>query len=98
MISFWLCSAITPSSIDVASLAPRSNGAPTYDAAYLSELKASTPTNRPPASRDVSYDMDVSVDPDDYPMAVLNDVPGIVLSVLSSTLLLHVLWQMNWNQ
>jgi hypothetical protein len=31
----------------------------------------------------------MSVDPDDYPMAVLNDVPGIVLSVLLSTHLLH---------
>ena len=72
-------SGITPSYTDTPSLTPRSDGAPIYDAAYLSELKASTPTNRPPASRNDSYDVDMSVDPDDYPMTTIDDVSGMIV-------------------
>ncbi|GBE83032.1 nineteen complex-related protein 2-domain-containing protein [Sparassis latifolia] len=44
---------------------PSSNKTPVYDAAYLSELKASTPTSRPPLPADTSmYDADVSMDVD----------------------------------
>lgn len=49
------------------------NGGPTYDANYLSELKASTPTSRPPQSQ-YDYDADTSValemTMDDIPMEV----------------------------
>ena len=42
---------------------PQLSTGPTYDAAYLSQLKASTPSARPPQPAD-SYDADVSMDVD----------------------------------
>jgi len=42
----------------------RSNTGPTYDKAYLSELKASTPSARPHVG-DEPYDADISLDPND---------------------------------
>ncbi|CCL98857.1 uncharacterized protein FIBRA_00863 [Fibroporia radiculosa] len=64
-----------PSSVDLSSTT-RSNGAPTYDAAYLNELKASTPTTRPSVSAnvDMSYDADMSVDADALPQSSLTGV------------------------
>ncbi|KAH9851709.1 nineteen complex-related protein 2-domain-containing protein [Lenzites betulinus] len=55
---------ITPAGFE-PSITARSTG-PTYDAAYLNELKASTPTARPslPADSTVSYNADVSMDID----------------------------------
>ncbi|KAG0704255.1 GCFC-domain-containing protein [Suillus ampliporus] len=58
---------VLPVSLDQATITPRSNGAPVYDQAYLSELKASTPSSRrgPVAE---GYDADVSMDPGDITM------------------------------
>jgi GC-rich sequence DNA-binding factor len=50
-----------PMSLDQANI---SNGAPSYSAAYLSELKASTPSSRRPPIND-PYDADMSMDVDD---------------------------------
>ncbi|KAJ8463892.1 hypothetical protein ONZ51_g9949 [Trametes cubensis] len=61
-----------------STTAQRSTG-PTYDAAYLNELKASTPTARPPIPTEdtVSYDADVPMDLDSAAhasmLAPLND-------------------------
>jgi GC-rich sequence DNA-binding factor len=51
-----------PVSLDQATITPRSNGTPVYDQAYLSELKASTPTSRRVAPVAESYVEDVSMD------------------------------------
>ncbi|KAI1794968.1 GCFC-domain-containing protein [Ganoderma leucocontextum] len=48
-----------PTELDI----PQLSTAPTYDAAYLSQLKANTPSARPPQPPD-SYDADVSMDVD----------------------------------
>ncbi|KIM43007.1 hypothetical protein M413DRAFT_69575 [Hebeloma cylindrosporum] len=54
--------AIVPQSLDQATIST-SNGSPRYDAAYLKELKASTPTSRPPLPTNVDpYDADMSMD------------------------------------
>jgi GC-rich sequence DNA-binding factor len=47
-----------PASLDQANI---SNGSPSYSAAYLSELKASTPSSRRPPLND-PYDADMSMD------------------------------------
>lgn len=54
---------VIPSSVDL-SMTSRTDSTPKYDAAYLSELKASTPTTRPSVytDGDISYDADMSVD------------------------------------
>ncbi|OCH90931.1 hypothetical protein OBBRIDRAFT_563603 [Obba rivulosa] len=59
----------SPSNVLISNFVPtvtptKSIGGPTYDAAYLSELKASTPSARPPAPVDdsISYDADISLD------------------------------------
>jgi len=52
---------IIPSTLDQATISV--NEGPKYDAAYLQELKASTPSARPPRPVDVdSYDADMSID------------------------------------
>jgi Nineteen complex-related protein 2 len=57
----FLC-RIMPQSLDQATIST-SNGGPRYDAAYLKELKASTPTSRPPLPTNVDpYDADMSMD------------------------------------
>ena len=57
---FWC--RIMPQSLDQATIST-SNGGPRYDAAYLKELKASTPTSRPPLPTNVDpYDADMSMD------------------------------------
>ncbi|KAG2151320.1 GCFC-domain-containing protein [Suillus clintonianus] len=53
---------VLPVSLDQATITPRSNGAPVYDQAYLSQLKASTPSSRRGPVTE-GYDADVSMDP-----------------------------------
>ncbi|KAI0822058.1 nineteen complex-related protein 2-domain-containing protein [Trametes gibbosa] len=57
-------SGVTPAPFE-QPIAARSTG-PTYDAAHLNELKASTPSARPslPADTTASYDVDISMDVD----------------------------------
>ncbi|PIL22749.1 hypothetical protein GSI_15442 [Ganoderma sinense ZZ0214-1] len=50
---------VAPTELDI----PQLSTGPTYDAAHLSQLKASTPSARPPQPTD-SYDADVSMDVD----------------------------------
>ena len=78
--------AVLPSSLDQASISPRSNGAPIYDKAYLSELKASTPTARPPLPERDSHGADISMDADDFSTQTIEtvDVFGTV-AYFSST-------------
>ncbi|KAI0916948.1 hypothetical protein AcW2_007207 [Taiwanofungus camphoratus] len=66
---------VLPSSFDVPET-PKSNGTPTYDAAYLSELKATTPTARPPLPVDaeLSYDADMSLDADSLTQSSLTNI------------------------
>ncbi|KAG1896865.1 uncharacterized protein F5891DRAFT_1245220 [Suillus fuscotomentosus] len=52
---------VLPVSLDQATITPRSNGAPIYDQAYLSQLKASTPSSRR-ATVAEGHDADVSMD------------------------------------
>ncbi|KAE9393862.1 hypothetical protein BT96DRAFT_978753 [Gymnopus androsaceus JB14] len=49
-----------PDNLDQASISPSRNG-PTYDEAYLNELKKSTPSSRAPVPTD-PYDADMSMD------------------------------------
>jgi GC-rich sequence DNA-binding factor len=71
-----------PTDLDQASISARSNGGPMYDDAYLSELKASTPSSRPPLPTPVldpyngDVSMDVSMDVSDVSMQSM-DVYGI---------------------
>ncbi|KAF8964319.1 nineteen complex-related protein 2-domain-containing protein [Flammula alnicola] len=59
--------AIIPRNLDQATIS--SNESPKYDAAYIEQLKASTPTVRPPPPSDVgSYDADMSMDFGDVSM------------------------------
>ncbi|TBU23747.1 GCFC-domain-containing protein [Dichomitus squalens] len=54
---------------------PRHPTGPTYDAAYLSQLKASTPTARPALPTD-AYDADVSMDVDSFAhLSALSAIP-----------------------
>ncbi|KAI0693217.1 nineteen complex-related protein 2-domain-containing protein [Cytidiella melzeri] len=57
-----MTSNVSPSPFDPTS-SPRTEDRPTYNAAYLSELKAATPTARPKLSEgdSMSYDGDVSL-------------------------------------
>ncbi|RDB19034.1 GC-rich sequence DNA-binding factor 2 [Hypsizygus marmoreus] len=57
--------ASVPLNLEQATISP--NRGPTYDQAYLKELKASTPTSRPPDISD-SYDADMSMDVEDVSM------------------------------
>ena len=61
-----------PPSLDQATISR-----PIYDAAYLKELKASTPTARPPLpSNSDPYDADMSVDFGDISMQSLDEEIG----------------------
>ncbi|KAG6817011.1 hypothetical protein H0H87_000907 [Tephrocybe sp. NHM501043] len=62
--------ASVPLNLDKATI---SNRGPTYDQAYLNELKASTPSTRPPPASD-SYDVDMSMDVDDITTMVVDGV------------------------
>ncbi|KAL4080710.1 GCFC-domain-containing protein [Scleroderma citrinum] len=66
-----------PDTLDQATI--RTNGEPVYDAAYLSQLKASMQSTRPPV-HDAVYDADVSMSAelsviDALDTSVVNDVP-----------------------
>jgi len=70
-MSFFFC-RIVPQSLDQATIST-SNGSPRYDAAYLKELKASTPTSRPPLPSDVDpYDADMSMDVGDMSVQTID--------------------------
>ena len=61
-----------PPSLDQATISR-----PVYDAAYLKELKASTPTSRPPLpSNSDPYDADMSMDFGDVSMLSVDDEIG----------------------
>ncbi|KIJ62603.1 hypothetical protein HYDPIDRAFT_30203 [Hydnomerulius pinastri MD-312] len=68
---------VLPSTLDQATISPQANGAPVYDQAYLSELKASTQSTRRPISTDV-YDADDSMKVDDSILDILDDSGGEV--------------------
>lgn len=58
---------IMPPTLDQATIA--TNESPRYDAAYLKELKAGTPTARPPTpSKAAEYDADISINLGDISM------------------------------
>ncbi|KIN99575.1 hypothetical protein M404DRAFT_16456 [Pisolithus tinctorius Marx 270] len=61
-----------PDTLDQATIGARSNGAPVYDAAHLSELKASMQSTRPPVPDHEVYDVDVSVDAEDRAIVSLD--------------------------
>ena len=61
-----------PPSLDQATISR-----PIYDAAYLKELKASTPASRPPLpSNSDPYDADMSVDFGDISMLSMDEEIG----------------------
>ena len=61
-----------PPSLDQATISR-----PVYDAAYLKELKASTPTSRPPLpSNSDPYDADMSMDFGDVSMLSMDEEIG----------------------
>ncbi|KAI5980724.1 GCFC-domain-containing protein [Pisolithus albus] len=64
-----------PDTLDQATIGARSNGAPVYDAAHLSELKASMQSTRPPMPDHGAYDVDVSMDLEDQTVVSL-DTPA----------------------
>ncbi|KAH7914293.1 nineteen complex-related protein 2-domain-containing protein [Hygrophoropsis aurantiaca] len=63
-----------PTTLDQATISSRSNGAPVYDQAYLSELKASTLSTRRPVASD-SHDGEVSMDIEDVSTTVIDVFP-----------------------
>jgi GC-rich sequence DNA-binding factor len=69
-----------PASLDQANI---SNGAPSYSAAYLSELKASTPSSRRPPIND-PYDADMSMDIGDISMQSIESVDVFGTSCMHS--------------
>lgn len=64
------------------------NDGPKYDTAYLEELKASTPTTRPPQPSVVDvYDADMSIDMGDVSVQSLDNIIGAVVRFEISTYL-----------
>lgn len=60
-----IMNSIIPPTLEQATI---SSSGPKYDAAHLKELKATTPSARPPRPSNVDpYDADMSVDLDDMP-------------------------------
>lgn len=58
-----LCLSSLPATLDQATISTHSNGAPVYDQAYLSELRASTHSARPPTNSDIDgVDTSMTVD------------------------------------
>lgn len=55
-----VCRNTVPSNLDQASISPHRG--PTYDQAYINQLKASTPSSRAPVPIGDPYDADMSVD------------------------------------
>ena len=71
---------VKPAAVDLPSPA-RSDTSVRYDAAYLNELKASTPSTRPSLQDgDLSYDADMSMVEDSQPQSHMSSV--IDLSVM----------------
>ncbi|KAG2057874.1 hypothetical protein BDR06DRAFT_1005001 [Suillus hirtellus] len=73
---------VLPVSLDQATITPHSNGAPVYDQAYLSQLKASTPSSRRVTVAG-GYDADVSMDPGETSIEVTeiaDDVDSVIPS------------------
>ena len=68
---------IVPANLDQASISPRSQAGPTYDKAYLNQLKASTPTSRPPLPTNDPYDADTSMDIGDISMQSVDSVETV---------------------
>ncbi|KAF8442882.1 nineteen complex-related protein 2-domain-containing protein, partial [Boletus edulis BED1] len=62
-LTLGLHPASLPATLDQATISTHSNGAPVYDQAYLSELRASTYSARPPPNNDI-YDVDASMSVD----------------------------------
>lgn len=59
------------------TITPNSTG-PTYDAAYLSQLKANTPSARFPLPAGDSYDADISMDVDSpAQLSALSNIAGV---------------------
>jgi len=77
-------SSALPVSLDQATITPRSNGSPIYDQAYLSQLKASTPSSRRVAPVAESYDADVSMDLGDVSMEATETTCESLLQVSTS--------------
>ncbi|EKM51607.1 uncharacterized protein PHACADRAFT_31439 [Phanerochaete carnosa HHB-10118-sp] len=83
----------TAAAFDPTSTPARTNGAPTYSAEYLSELKASTPSTRPRLQDDdsISYDADVSLAADTLAQSSLASIVDLTgdadteASILSSS-------------
>ncbi|RPD62638.1 GCFC-domain-containing protein [Lentinus tigrinus ALCF2SS1-7] len=76
---------VPPSAFE-PTLARPSTG-PTYDAAYLSQLKASTPSARPTLPIGEAYDADVSMDVDSpSQMSALSTIAGTAIPSASSIL------------
>lgn len=59
-----LCLSSLPATLDQATISTHSNAAPVYDQAYLSELRASTHSARPPTNGDID-DADTSMTVDE---------------------------------
>ena len=65
---------VKPAAVDLPSPA-RSEASVRYDAAYLNELKASTPSARPSLPEgDMSYDADMSMIEDSQPQSHMSSV------------------------
>lgn len=79
---------VLPASLDQATITPRSNGAPTYDQAYLSQLKASTPSSRR-APVTEGYDADISMDPGETSIEATEISGKIFLECLVRYLMTH---------
>lgn len=63
---------------------PTSSSGPTYDAAYLEELKANTPSGRPRLPDDsVSYDADVSSTADSLAQSSLTQIVDLTGTIIS---------------
>ncbi|KAF9241159.1 GCFC-domain-containing protein [Melanogaster broomeanus] len=62
--------ATLPATLDQATISSRSNGAPVYDQAHLSELKANTQSTRR-LTGDDAYDADVSMTVDESTLSLL---------------------------
>ncbi|KAL0960972.1 hypothetical protein HGRIS_005969 [Hohenbuehelia grisea] len=63
-----------PANLEQASITPRSQSGPVYDQAYLSALKASTPSSRRPLPTSDSYDADISMDVGDSSIQTIQTV------------------------
>ncbi|KAI6114380.1 GCFC-domain-containing protein [Pisolithus sp. B1] len=72
-----------PDTLDQATIGARSNGAPVYDAAYLSELKASMQSTRPPMPDHGVYDVDIPMDVEDRAIVSLDTPSGVSIPTQS---------------